>query len=150
MTGINKIAGRVLLVDDDSLVAMNERSCLETAGFVVERADTLRQAIRLLERQRFDLILLDHDLPDGKGRSLIVWLEEQKMDISVIYLSAAPPAILQEIGRMSRVHAVLAKPVDRGQLVEAVRLNMPDVVEPLYPRLIDMEERRLLLSLLQS
>ena len=150
MTCMDKIAGHVLLVDDDSLVAMNERSFLETAGFVVERAESLRRARSLLGRQSFDVVLLDHDLPDGKGHTLIDWMTARGLTLPVIYLSAAPPAVLRKIGESTSVRAILTKPVDRKQLIEIVRLNVVDVDEPTSTRLVNMEERRMLLDFLQT
>lgn len=60
---------RLLLVEDDSSLGETLRERLEKEGYAVIWADSLetaRVAVQSVEA-RFDLILLDVDLPDGSG-----------------------------------------------------------------------------------
>ncbi len=51
-------------------------------------AGTLAEARALLARAAFDVVLLDYDLPDGKGGELLTEIRRQQLAMRVI----APPA----------------------------------------------------------
>ncbi|MDZ7630310.1 MAG: diguanylate cyclase [Gemmatimonadaceae bacterium] len=57
----------VLLVDDDRMVRLLARQALERAGFRVEEAETGVVAVRLFDRYRPDLIVLDVMMPEQDG-----------------------------------------------------------------------------------
>jgi CheY-like chemotaxis protein len=54
----------ILIVDDDAEVLMALERLLETQGYRTTTAWSGHDALRLLQHQRFDLLLLDQDLPD--------------------------------------------------------------------------------------
>ena len=59
---------RVLIVEDESLVAMNMELTLVEAGFrVVAVVDTEKDAIEAAQRLRPDVVLMDVTLRDGDG-----------------------------------------------------------------------------------
>ena len=64
---------RILHVEDDPDVVQVVAAVLEPVGDVV-RVATLAEARAALERDAFDLVLLDLDLPDGWGTDLIPWI----------------------------------------------------------------------------
>ncbi len=143
----------ILLVDDDPLVLMNYLDIFEEAGFNAIGADSLAQAWRELSGRNFDLVVSDHDLGDGKGTVLIQRLQESGRDIPVIYLSAAIPSVLEEVGRLPLVKKVLTKPVSPEVLLEAVKAFIPakeELHRDSYPQAIGREERDLLLNLFNS
>ncbi len=51
-------------------------------------APTLHEARRLLAAEHFDAVLLDHDLPDGKGTELLEDIRQQGLDRRVIAVSS--------------------------------------------------------------
>ncbi len=57
---------RVLVIEDSLTVAMSLVADLEREGWETERAGTLSQGMELLDRQSFDLVLLDLTLPDAE------------------------------------------------------------------------------------
>ena len=61
---------RILVVEDDRL--LNSTLCynLTTAGYLVEAALTKANAIGQTEKQNYELIVLDVNLPDGNGFDL--------------------------------------------------------------------------------
>jgi len=59
--------GRILVVDDDPQIRRVMRVTLIAQGFEVRDARSAEQAFELLEKEKFDLILLDINLPGAKG-----------------------------------------------------------------------------------
>ena len=55
----------------------------------VVRVETLAQAREAWQQQRsFDLVLLDYDLPDGKGADFVDWLRQQDHPVPVLAVSS--------------------------------------------------------------
>jgi len=61
---------RVLVVEDDAVSRQLLKRLLEVEGHVAETASGYFEAVELLDRQRYDLILLDLTLEDGDGLNL--------------------------------------------------------------------------------
>ena len=58
---------RILLVEDDTMIASGLQYALETDGYAVVHAGTVADARRLAAGEAFDLAVLDMQLPDGIG-----------------------------------------------------------------------------------
>ena len=58
---------RVLIADDNLALATVIRFCLESAGFRVEVAHDGRRACELASEEKFDLFILDHQMPEMDG-----------------------------------------------------------------------------------
>jgi CheY-like chemotaxis protein len=58
---------RVLLLEDNPMLAQMLRAMLEASGHRVTHASTVRTAMRWLEGHTADLLILDDELPDGSG-----------------------------------------------------------------------------------
>jgi|GEM_PF-2167669 len=146
-----EIRAAILVVDDDPLVQMNYLDILSEAGFDVTGAGSLAQARReLAGGRRFDLLVCDHDLGDGKGLDLVVQLTSLSNPPPVIYLSAALPDVLAQAAALAPVKKVLSKPVEPAYLLDVVRqftAELAPVPESSYPSVISREERNLLLRI---
>jgi len=70
-------AARVLLVDDSRLIRMGLRRSLESIGLqnIIE-ANHGREAIEMLVRQPFDLMLLDMEMPEMNGIEVLQVLRD--------------------------------------------------------------------------
>lgn len=69
---------RVLLVEDEALIALNEEDILTEAGFAVTGSfDTCSAALDALDHQTFDVAVLDVSLRDGPCTELARRLRER-------------------------------------------------------------------------
>jgi PAS domain S-box-containing protein len=69
------LSGHVLLVDDEQAVLEFEREVLTGAGAEVVAVSNGEEAIRHLERERFDLVLVDCDMPGHwNGPEIYRWV----------------------------------------------------------------------------
>ena len=114
---------RVLVVEDNPVMADLVRFNLERAGLEVETAENGRRAMALLERDAFDVVVTDYQMPDIDGRELCRYLrrEARWSNTPVVLLSAKVleldlPELREELG----VHEVFAKPFSPRALTEAV------------------------------
>jgi len=65
-----KVPRRVLVVDDDPLVADSIRRMLVFQGYRVETASSGDEALALFSQSGFDLTVLDYEMPRMKGDQL--------------------------------------------------------------------------------
>lgn len=78
---------KILLVEDNSTIVKGLVYNLEQNGYDVETAETVMATQKILEKEKFDLIILDISLPDGNGFDLYKTIKE-KYDIKTIFLTA--------------------------------------------------------------
>ena len=62
---------KILIVDDEPFITKSISESLRAKRYSVSTAETLSKAERLLKRDTFDIMLLDVNLPDGKGTDLL-------------------------------------------------------------------------------
>ncbi len=81
---------RILVVDDDENILGLERTILEQEGFQVTTAGDGEHALKLLEQQPFDLVLLDVIMPDKDGFQVCRQIKQnaRTRTIPVIFLTA--------------------------------------------------------------
>ena len=79
---------RILVVEDDALLAEGLTSVLTRAGHVVEHAMTGRHADILLVDEQFDLVVLDVGLPDIDGFEVLRRLRQRHSATNVLVLTA--------------------------------------------------------------
>lgn len=70
----SELACRILIVDDDVPLRQTLPRVLAQAGRTFDECGSVGEAIQCLERQNYDLVLLDYRLPDATGLALLDWL----------------------------------------------------------------------------
>jgi DNA-binding response OmpR family regulator len=79
---------RILLVEDEAEMAQALRAALQRHGILADIAPNLLQATEALRQNVHDLLLLDRQLPDGDGATLIPLARKMQADLPVIMLTA--------------------------------------------------------------
>lgn len=78
---------RILIIEDDKALRLGLCFDLEEENYLVTSADTLQKARIILSEQKFDLIVLDVNLPDGDGLDFCKEIKE-KLSVPIIFLTA--------------------------------------------------------------
>ena len=79
---------RALIVDDEETYARSMERLLARRGVVAERAGSSAEALALVRRRHYDLVLLDYLLPDGTGLELIAPLRALRPAPQVLMMTA--------------------------------------------------------------
>ena len=112
---------RILLIEDDAPLAAALMSFLETRDFVCECADSLAAARALLPAAHWAAVLLDWQLPDGEGLSLLPTLRRNLPDSPVIMLTARDQISDRIRGLDAGADDYLVKPYDPDELLARLR-----------------------------
>ena len=111
----------LLLVEDDDAIAGALRLHLEEAGYRLHRESDGVQAMAAIDRQRWDLVLLDLMLPGADGWDVCRYLRQRHADVPVIMLSARSAEAHRVLGLELGADDYLAKPFSMLELVARVR-----------------------------
>ena len=79
--------GRLLLVDDDPIVVGSLTEFLKIEGYDVQGAASVEEAIRALDRQSFQLVVTDVNMPQADGFELLRILHDRWPDIVSIVIT---------------------------------------------------------------
>jgi putative nucleotidyltransferase with HDIG domain len=114
-------SARILAVDDEPHVRSMIGATLERQGFDVQLAASGREAMEILERGAFDLVLTDIVMQDGNGIALLDRIHGQQPQLPVVMVTAIHD-ISVAIDSMRRgAYDYLLKPFEREHLVSTVK-----------------------------
>jgi two-component system, NtrC family, response regulator AlgB len=88
MAAPQRVAGRVLIIDDEEPILATFRLCLEDAGYSVDTAAAAADGLRLAARQPFDVCLLDLSIGDDSGLEVMPRLKQLAPWLRVVVVSA--------------------------------------------------------------
>jgi two-component system chemotaxis response regulator CheY len=124
------VALRVLIVDDSSTMRAYVRACLEDDGDLdceVAEADSGFEALRVLPRERFDLVIVDINMPNINGLELVAMLRKSEAhgQTPVVIISTESSPRDRERGLELGANEYLAKPFEPEALRAAVARLCP-------------------------
>ncbi len=81
---------KVLIIDDEDFIRELVKDFLEMDGVLCESAATEANALELIAKEHFHLILLDRNLGEIKAEDFIVRIRGLKPDIPIVILTGDP------------------------------------------------------------
>jgi DNA-binding response OmpR family regulator len=112
---------RILVVEDNELVADAIVRGLAMAGFAVDRADNAESARAALAAEHFDLALLDIGLPGADGLSLLRKLRGDGVNLPVMILTARDTVAAKVEALDLGADDFLMKPFEQAELAARCR-----------------------------
>ena len=108
---------RVLLIEDDELIAHGIATGLRAHGLTVDTVGTASLAEAALSTVHWDVVILDLGLPDEDGMSLLKRLRTGGMALPVLILTARDAVEHRVAGLRAGADDYLLKPFDLSELV---------------------------------
>jgi two-component system response regulator PilR (NtrC family) len=117
----------VLIVDDEEDILELLELTLLKMGLDVERASSVKEAIKKVKDSSFDLCLTDMRLPDGDGLEVLKYISENDQDLPVAVITAHGNTENAVAALKAGAFDYLAKPVSLEQLRTLVKsaLSLP-------------------------
>lgn len=106
----------ILLVDDDAGILQIVTSFLEKNGYHVYTAPHLQEARRVMEDESVDAIILDYNLPDGKGIDWLPALRSKFPSLAIIMITGEGDIPLAVTAMQSGADHFICKPVNLKEL----------------------------------
>ncbi|HXX85734.1 MAG TPA: sigma-54 dependent transcriptional regulator [Casimicrobiaceae bacterium] len=119
---------KVLVVDDEPDLLELLELTLSRMGLDTMRAQSVAEAVALLDSQPFDLCLTDMRLPDGQGLAVVEHITKEGLDVPVAVITAFGSAENAVAALKAGAFDYLAKPVALEQLRALVKqaLKVPE------------------------
>ena len=111
---------RILLVEDDNAIVKNLVDILQREGFSVDTASGQSDAMDLIEKERYDLCLLDISLKEGNGFAVCRAIKD-KDDTPVIFLTASGDEYSVVAGFDMGADDYVKKPFRPRELISRIR-----------------------------
>jgi two-component system response regulator PilR (NtrC family) len=124
---------KVLVIDDEPDLLELLELTLSRMGLDTTRAQSVAEAIRLLDAQAFDLCLTDMRLPDGEGLRVVEHITEKGLDVPVAVITAFGSAENAVAALKAGAFDYLAKPVALEQLRALVKQALKVPEKPAAP-----------------
>jgi DNA-binding response OmpR family regulator len=116
----------VVVVDDDEDNVGVLEVGLQTAGFEVKTARSVREALELLAAGHVDALVTDYTLGDGTALDLLASLGANRPRLAIVVTGRSSPEDV-ELSRAAGFDAHLVKPINFGEL--ELMLRAPSIAE---------------------
>ena len=111
---------KILLVEDDSAIIENLSAVLKAEGFWVQAEAGQKEALEALQKESFDLLLLDVSLQNGNGFTVCSAVKAES-DTPVIFLTASGDEFSVVTGLDLGAEDYIRKPFRPRELISRIR-----------------------------
>jgi len=112
---------KILLIDDDKNIRQTLTIVLQEEGYVVDTAESGKEAVEKSFANFYNLAIVDWRLPDIEGTILITQLKETTPKMAKIMLTGYPSMNTAIDAVNQHADAFLIKPVDVEELLKKIR-----------------------------
>jgi len=124
---------KILIVEDEPDIVQLIVDQLGAVGFVCDRADSTREALLALVKQRYDLMLLDRRLPDGDGVAAIAKFRALQPALRIVVVTASDGLQSKISGLNAGADDYLTKPFAPEELLARVRARLREFQQAALP-----------------
>ncbi|HEY1951224.1 MAG TPA: HD domain-containing phosphohydrolase [Gemmatimonadaceae bacterium] len=128
---------RILIVDDEETIRLALRKFLRSRGYEVEIAGSGDQALEVLDRQSFSLMLCDVRMPGLTGVQVVPLARALDEDLAIIMLTAVNDAATATEVLAAGAFDYLMKPVELADLQQSVDRALQKRSELIEKRRLD-------------
>ena len=111
---------KVLVVDDDKILQESVKSALEYHNFFVDTANNGVEAVNAVTRKKYDLVVMDVNMPEMDGIELARRATEIDPDMKVMFITGFAAVALNPDSNAPQNAKVLSKPFHLRDLVNEV------------------------------
>ena len=116
------MAKRVLIVDDDEMVLMALEELLRPEGYEVETVSSGTEALKRIDQNGYDLLMLDIIMPEMDGLELCRKIREREgfRETPIVFLTAKNRDEDKAQGVEAGANLFLSKPISPDKLLEII------------------------------
>ena len=112
---------KILWVDDEIDLLRSHILFLEERGYAVSGTSSSLDAVELVQKESFDLVLLDEMMPGKDGLTILTEMKDAKPSLPVIMITKSEEERLMDEAIGKRIDDYLTKPVNPSQILSACK-----------------------------
>lgn len=112
---------KILIVEDDINTLNGLAEILEEEKFAVLKSKNVKQALGVLRKEAFSVVLVDYLLPDGDGLELSRQIIEELPEVKIIMMTAFGTVKNAVSAMKMGIYDYLTKPIDLDELLIIIR-----------------------------
>jgi len=116
---------RILVVDDEPQIRSMLRTWLTRSDYDVSEASDGKQAIEMLRKESFDVVIADILMPEKDGLEVIMYLQRESPMTRCVAMSAPSNRVFLQSAQLLGATRVVEKPFTMTEIENAHR----DVLE---------------------
>jgi DNA-binding response OmpR family regulator len=114
----------ILWVDDEIDLLKPHILFLEQKGYHLETANNGNDALDLIDKKHFDLVLLDENMPGITGIETLNKIKSKNNDLPVVMITKSEEEHIMEDAIGSKISDYLIKPVNPNQILLSIKKNL--------------------------
>jgi len=113
---------RILLVEDNEINQQIAQEILENEGFIIDIAQDGKQGVEAVEKNSYDLVLMDIQMPvmDGYEATRAIRKKQKFKDLPILAMSASAMTHDQDEARAAGMNDHVAKPINVDTLMKTL------------------------------
>ena len=115
---------KILWADDEIDLLKPHILFLQSKGYEVATANNGRDALDALEREHFDLVLLDENMPGISGLETLSLINRQHPQLPVIMITKSEEENIMNQAIGNKISDYLIKPVNPSQILLSIKKNL--------------------------
>ena len=115
---------QVLWVDDEISRLQPHIQFLEEKGYHINPCTNGPDALKLIRKQAYDVVLLDENMPGMDGLSVLSEIKQILPNLAVIMITKSEAESIMEEAIGSKIADYLIKPVNPNQILLSLKKNL--------------------------
>ena len=115
---------KVLWVDDEIDLLKPHILFLENKNYVVTTAQSGTEALEEMQKDSFDIVFLDENMPGLTGLETLAEIKEQQDSLPVVMITKSEEEYIMEEAIGSKIADYLIKPVNPNQILLSLKKNL--------------------------
>jgi len=121
---------RILIVDDEEFVAFTLQEGLEKLpNCEVRITDNGKEALRLFEKEPFDLLITDYKMPEMTGVALATQIRQKYPGTGVVMVTGYSNDLLRDPSAAAAIQRVLDKPVKLSEIRNVAQETLDEILK---------------------
>ena len=115
---------KILWVDDEIDLLKPHIIFLENKNYIVTTAKSGSEALEEIEKENFDAVLLDENMPGLTGLETLSEIKERQSQLPIIMITKSEDEFIMEEAIGSKIADYLIKPVNPNQILLSLKKNL--------------------------
>ena len=127
---MNKKKLKILWIDDEIDLLKSHFIFLESRGYLIDPCSNGREGISILNSKKFDLVLLDENMPGLNGFETLSIIKQKNPNLPVIMVTKNEEEKIMDDAIGSKISDYLIKPVNPNQILHSLKkiLNQKSLI----------------------